>query len=246
LNELLIQYIEVVASYAPVWGFVIIFALMTIESSFIPFPSEVVMIPAGFMAARGELTLGAPAGDAAICVLAGIAGSLAGAFINYALASRLGRPFLERYGKYMFLPRPKLDRAEEIFNRYGAGTTFVCRLIPAIRQLISLPAGIARMPLGSFALWTGLGAGIWVAILTGAGYTIGAHTAAMSYADIVHQGTAMVRQNLPWILLACALVLVAYVWLTNRIMGKGAPKTAVAAAPGDGAGEHAEPKQAAE
>ncbi|MBN2196142.1 MAG: DedA family protein [Polyangiaceae bacterium] len=220
MTEILIQYIESVALHAAVWGYLVIFLLMTIESSLVPFPSEVVMIPAGFLAAHGRLSIGAPVPDLILAVLVGVAGSLAGAFFNYFLATWAGRPFLRRYGKYFFLPVHHLDRAEEIFNRYGSGTTFVCRLIPAIRQLISLPAGLARMPLPSFVLWTTLGAGIWVVILTGIGYSFGLSTAGMSYADLVHQGKAAVSRNLVWILLGCAVVFASYVWLTNRIMGK--------------------------
>ncbi len=225
MTELLIQYIETVALHAAVWGLLVIFALMTIESSLIPFPSEVVMIPAGFLAAHGKLTLGAPVADLVLAILVGVAGSLAGAFFNYYLASWAGRPFLHRYGKYFFLPVHHLERAEEIFNRYGAGTTFVCRLIPAIRQLISLPAGLSQMPVPSFALWTALGAGIWVTILTGVGYSFGLSTAGMSYADLVHQGKAAISHNLIWILLGCAIFFAGYVWLTNRIMGKKGPAT---------------------
>ena len=218
VTEALIQYIQTVAAYAPTWGFLLIVVFMTIESSFIPFPSEVVMIPAGFLAARGELTFGAPVPDAVVAILAGIVGSLAGAYVNYFLFAWLGTPFLEKYGKYFFLPKAKLDRAEEIFRRYGAGATFVCRLLPAIRQLISIPAGISRMPLKSFTLWTGLGAGIWVVILTGIGYFLGVQFGAMSYADLVHRGTAMVKKDLVYIIPACIVIFVAYVLISNRIM----------------------------
>ena len=132
----------------------------------------------------------------------------------------MGVPFLERYGKYFFLPPDKLHRAEEVFREYGAGATFVCRLLPAIRQLISIPAGIAGMPLFSFTLWTGLGAGIWVTILTVIGYSIGAHTAAMSYADLVHSGKAMVSENLMYIAPVAILGFVIYAWITHKIMAR--------------------------
>jgi membrane protein DedA with SNARE-associated domain len=223
VTEVLINYIEAAATHAPVWGLLIVITLMTIESSFIPFPSEVVMIPAGFLAARGSLTLGSPLADAVLAILAGVTGSLAGAYANYFLSLKLGAPFLERYGRYFFLPKPKLERAEEIFRTYGAGATFVCRLLPAIRQLISIPAGIARMPLASFTLWTGLGAGIWVTILTFLGYSLGAHTAKMTYAEIVHSGKATLSHNLPWILIACAVVFTGYVLVQKRVMRRSSP-----------------------
>ncbi len=218
LTDIVIQYLEAAARIAPTWGYVLIFVFMTVESSFIPFPSEVVMIPAGFLAARGALSFGAPGLDAGVAVLVGTAGSLAGAYINYFLFSWLGTPFLERYGRYFFLPEPKLRRAEEVFRTYGAGATFVCRLIPAIRQLISIPAGLARMNLATFTLWTGLGAGIWMVTLTAIGYSIGEHTAALSYADLVHQGKALVKQHLVWVLPLLLVGFAGYVWLTKKIM----------------------------
>lgn len=227
MTETLITYIEAVALYAPVWGFALIVFFMTVESSFIPFPSEVVMIPAGFLAARGELSFGSPMFDAALAVIAGTVGSLLGAYVNYFLAARLGQPFLEKHGKYFLLPPDKLARAEELFRQYGAGATFVCRLLPAIRQLISIPAGLARMPLASFTLWTGLGAGIWVAVLTAIGFYIGAHTHEMSYAELVHTGTEMARANLVYIVPVLLVGFVAYVMISNRIMkGRAVPATA--------------------
>lgn len=226
MTDALIQYIQLAATHAPTWGFFFVLFFMTVESSFIPFPSEVVMIPAGFLAARGELTFGSPVLDAAVAVIAGIAGSLAGAYVNYYLFSWLGTPFLEKYGKYFLLPKPKLERAEELFRRYGAGATFVCRLLPAIRQLISIPAGLARMPLKSFTLWTGLGAGIWVAILTAIGYYLGSTTASMSYAELVHQGKKMASRDLLYILPVLIVGFIAYVMISNRIMKRDEPANA--------------------
>lgn len=226
VTETLITYIETVAVYAPVWGFFLVFFFMTVESSFIPFPSEVVMIPAGFLAARGELMFGNPMLDATVSVIMGTLGSLAGAYVNYYLARRVGTPFLERYGKYFFLPPDKLRRAEELFREYGAGATFVCRLLPAIRQLISIPAGLASMPLGSFTLWTALGAGIWVTILTAVGYWLGAHTSEMSYAELVHAGKDMISKNLVYLVPMLLIGFAAYVWITNRIMASKMPEAA--------------------
>lgn len=219
MTEFLIQYIELAARHAPVWGYVFIFVFMTIESSFIPFPSEVVMIPAGFLAARGELTFHHPPLDAAVSVLVGVLGSLAGAFVNYYLARWLGRPFLYRYGKYFFLKPESLRRAEQLFLEYGAGITFVCRMLPEIRQLISIPAGIAGMRLRTFTLCTAAGAGLWVAILTYVGYFFGVKTAQMTYAELVHRGVQILHQNLIWIVLGCAVFFVAYVYIHKAIMG---------------------------
>jgi len=218
VTDALIQYITLIDAHAAAWGLVFVLLFMTVESSFVPFPSEVVMIPAGFLAARSSLLLASPLADAILAVSVGVLGSLAGAYINYYLSLRLGRPFLHKYGKYFFLKPEKIERAEEIFRTYGPGTTFVCRLLPGIRQLISIPAGVSRMPIGSFSLWTGLGAGIWVTILTAIGYSIGASTADRDYAYIVHTGKDMLRANLIWIVLACAVILGGYIWVQNRVM----------------------------
>ncbi|MBR0203552.1 MAG: DedA family protein, partial [Synergistaceae bacterium] len=126
------------------------------------------MPPAGYLAWKGEMSLW-------LVLLSGIAGSLLGALFNYWLAVKLGRPFLIKYGKYFFVSEESINKADEFFSRHGHISTFVCRLLPGIRQYISLPAGIARMPMKSFLIFTTLGAGIWVCVLTFAGYLLGEH-----------------------------------------------------------------------
>lgn len=223
--ETLASHLDGFAAIAPTWGLVLVFAFMAIESSFIPFPSEVVMIPAGFLAARGELGL-PPCAALAASVAVGIIGSLAGAYANYYLSLWLGKPFLERYGKYFFVKKEPLDRACEVFNRYGAATTFVCRLVPVIRQLISIPAGIAKMPLGSFTLFTALGAGIWTAILAAVGYALGRSASDMTYLELVTKGADTAKHHLPTVVIA-ALALVAAYFLASKLVMKGRPgKTA--------------------
>lgn len=195
------------------YGYVMVFALMAVESSFIPFPSEVVMIPAGFMAARGELS------SAALAVLAGVLGSLAGAFVNYYLALWVGRAFLEKYGKYFFIKPEPLAEACRIFNRYGAATTFVCRLVPVIRQLISIPAGIARMRLLPFTFFTALGAGIWSAILCAIGFALGKSAGDITYAELLERGKATVHHHLPTVIIAAAVCVAAY-YLVHKAAAK--------------------------
>ncbi len=216
--DFLVQHIESAVQLAPTWGFLLIFIFMTIESSFIPFPSEVVMIPAGFLAARGELTTGIPALDLTIAFVCGTAGALAGAYANYYLALKLGDPFLRKFGKYFFIKPEALDRASEVFVKYGDSTTFICRLIPVIRQLISLPAGLARMPLGRFTFFTGLGAGIWTAILVAAGWGLGKSVGDVSYAELVELGSRQLNENLPWVLTSGVALIVAYTFLSKTIM----------------------------
>jgi membrane protein DedA with SNARE-associated domain len=221
--DFLIPFLEKVAVFGATWGPFLVLFFMTVESSFIPFPSEIVMIPAGFMAARGEFY---PADHLwaaiSLAIVCGIAGSLAGAWMNYFLSLRLGRPFLHKYGKYFFIDPGKLERAEELFREYGEVTTFVCRLIPVVRQLISIPAGISRMNVLRFSLFTGAGAGIWVVILTLLGYWFGTTTEGMSYGQLVHAGKDMIKDQLVWILLGCGLLIAVYVWVHRMAAGKGA------------------------
>ena len=218
--ETIASHLDTLAALAPTWGLLFIFVFMAIESSFIPFPSEVVMIPAGFLAARGELGIGSPSVALAVAIAVGVLGSLAGAFVNYYLALWVGKPFLEKYGKYFFIKPEPLARACELFNRYGAATTFVCRMVPAIRQLISIPAGIARMPLGSFTLFTGLGAGVWTTILAVVGYGLGKTAGDITYLELCTKGKDMAASHLP-LVIGCALVLVAaYFAVTKLVMGK--------------------------
>lgn len=147
-------------------GYAGIVIMMFLESSFVPFPSEVVMIPAGYLAFKGEMNL-------IIAILCGIIGSLSGALFNYYLAIKLGRPLLIRYGTYVMFNEDTMSRMESFFKRHGHISTFIGRLIPVIRQYISLPAGLANMNLVIFSLYTSLGAGIWVIILALLGYYIG-------------------------------------------------------------------------
>jgi membrane protein DedA with SNARE-associated domain len=165
----IIQYI---VDTVGAWGYLGIFLMMALESSFFPFPSEVVMIPAGYLAYKGEMNI-------VLAILAGIGGSLAGALFNYWLAMKFGRPFILRYGKYVLFKEQSLQRMEDFFVRHGHISTFTGRLIPAVRQYISLPAGLARMNLAAFSFYTSLGAGIWVTILAVLGYTIGHNEAAL-------------------------------------------------------------------
>ncbi|HBC85992.1 MAG TPA: DedA family protein [Lentisphaeria bacterium] len=218
MTDLIANYIELAARHAHLWGFLLIFIFMAIESSIIPFPSEVVMIPAGFLAFRGELTLGSPLADAAIAVICGILGSMSGAYFNYYLALWLGRPFLHKFGKYFFLPPATLERAEELFREYGDITTFVCRLLPAIRQVISVPAGLSRMNISRFSFFTGLGAGIWVIILTAIGYYLGSLAGDMTYKDLVHKGKDILHHNYIWIIIGLVIIVAVYIPIHNMIM----------------------------
>ena len=147
-------------------GYTGIFFLMFLESSFFPFPSEVVMPPAGYLASKGKMSL-------ALAIASGTAGSLAGALFNYYLAMFLGRSFIVKYGRYFLFTPEKLEKMERFFQRHGAISMFVGRLLPGVRQYISLPAGISRMNVLVFSIFTVLGAGIWVSVLAVIGYLVG-------------------------------------------------------------------------
>ena len=151
-------------------GYLGIFIGMVIESSFLPFPSEIILIPAGALAAQGKMNFG-------LILFVGLLGSLAGALINYFIALHLGRPVFEKlilkYGRFFFLTKRKLKKTDDYFEKHGEITTFIGRLIPMIRQLISLPAGFTRMNFSKFILFTSLGAGIWVSVLVYIGYFFG-------------------------------------------------------------------------
>jgi len=151
-------------------GYPGIIILMTVESSFIPFPSEVVMIPAGYLAKQGQMHMG----TAIVC---GMIGSILGAWVNYAIAATLGRKAFLKYGHWFMVSPEKFQRAERFLLEHGEISTFVGRIIPVVRQYISFPAGLAKMPLLRFTVWTGLGAGFWVTVLALIGYAVGGNEA---------------------------------------------------------------------
>ncbi len=224
MTELLAGHVEQLATHAHLWGFLMIFAFMAVESSFIPFPSEIVMIPAGFMAARSELLFGIPTVDMTVAIACGTLGSLAGAYVNYFISLWLGRPLLFKYGQYVFLKKDTVESAEAVFRKYGDITTFVCRLLPAIRQLISIPAGLSRMPLGKFSVYTAAGAGIWSAILAWIGWSLASLAKNMSYREMVFKGRDMLRAHFLWIILGLILAVAAYA-LVHKIVTKTAKRS---------------------
>jgi len=197
---LLAELTDLIINTVGEWGYIGIFIMMAIESSFIPFPSEIVMIPAGYLAYKGEMSLG-------LVLLAGFAGSMLGAWINYLLAMSLGRKFLYKYGKYFFMRVEVLEKMETFFRIHGAVSTFSGRLIPGIRQLISIPAGLSKMPFYLFSLYTFLGAGLWSCILVFLGYFIGGNETLIK--EYLHE--------LVWVSLGVVLVIaVIYTYLYKR------------------------------
>jgi membrane protein DedA with SNARE-associated domain len=147
-------------------GYTGIVILMALESSIIPFPSEIIVPPAGYLAAQGKMNI-------YLVILSGTIGTLIGALVNYYIAAYMGRGLLKKYSKFFFLDDEKLDKVDVFFAKHGEITTFTGRLIPIIRQYIPFPAGLARMNLPKFCFFTSLGAGIWIMVLALVGYFVG-------------------------------------------------------------------------
>lgn len=171
-------------------SYLFVFVFMTIESSFIPFPSEVVVPPAAYLACTNT-GVGSDMNIYMVVVMATL-GALTGAFINYYLSLWIGRPIVykfadSRIGHACLINREKVDKAERYFDEHGAISTFIGRLIPAIRQLISIPAGISRMNIGQFALFTTLGALLWNSILALLGYWLSRHVSPDMLFDKVEE-----------------------------------------------------------
>lgn len=175
-----------------------IILLMTIESSFLPLPSEVVIPPFAYLAAQGKFNI-------FLVIIFGILGSVLGATINYILSRTLGRVIIYRLvdtklAKLLFINREKLEYSEKVFLENSAWSTFWGRLVPVVRHLISIPAGFCEMPYGRFILFTALGSSVWVSVLALMGYFIGAN-----------QELILVYANqLSWTLVALTIIYLVY------------------------------------
>jgi len=188
-----------IVSYVGDMGYLGIFLLMFLESTFFPFPSEIIMIPAGYLAYQGEMNL-------YIVVIMGILGSIGGALLNYYLAKSFGRVFILRYGKYFFIKEETLNKLDTFFAKHGEVSTFTGRLIPGIRQLISLPAGLARMNIAKFSFFTAIGAGIWIIVLVALGYVVGSNETLIS----------QYLKSATFIALICVVLIIIFYVLRNK------------------------------
>jgi membrane protein DedA with SNARE-associated domain len=203
VGKLITWLIETVSTL----GYPGIILLMAIESSILPLPSELIMPPAGYLAAKGRM-------DPMLAVAAGTLGSILGAFVNYYLAVLIGEPMLRRFGKYVLISNRSLDKTEAYFLKHGEISTFVGRLLPVIRHLISIPAGMSRMNPGKFAVFTGIGAGIWCAVLTYIGWFVGTHEAELkntAYQALAHD--VLIKYILPSLVV---LVVIYIIWHRRR------------------------------
>lgn len=185
--------------------------LMAIESSFIPFPSEVVVPPAAYKAASGDEL------NVFLVILFATIGANIGALINYYLAYFVGRPIVysfanSRFGHMCLISEEKVKQAEEYFDKHGALSTFIGRLIPAVRQLISIPAGLAKIKLSTFLLYTTLGAGIWNTILAAIGYSL--HSVVPE--DQLMEKVTEYSHELGYVFIAIGVFIVGYLIYKGR------------------------------
>lgn len=187
-----------------------VFLFMVVESSFVPFPSELIVPPAAYLACT-NYGIGADMNIYMVVVMATL-GAIVGAYINYYLALWVGRPVVykladTRFAHAMLIDREKVDRAEKYFDKHGAISTLIGRLIPVIRQLISLPAGLAKMNILTFTIFTGLGALIWNAILVALGYWLSLHVDP----DMLFDKVEEYNQYLSWAGYALFAICLAYI-----------------------------------
>ena len=194
-------------------GYPGIVVLMAVESSILPLPSELVMPPAGYLAAKGEMSF-------VVAVACGVLGSILGALANYGLAHWLGRAFFLRLGKYALTTEKALDRSERYFAAHGEISTFLGRMLPVVRHLISIPAGVARMHLGRFVVFTGLGALVWCTILTSIGWFIGSREDVIL--EVLNQeAKRYAGRALLVVLPVLAGIAAVYIWWYRRRAAQG-------------------------
>ena len=185
-------------------GYPGIFIMMALESTFVPIPSEAVMIPAGYLVEQGRMNF-------AISLIVGVAGGITGSYFNYYLALWLGRPFILKYGKYTGVSEKKFLKVDDYFKTHGEITIFVGRLIPVVRHLISFPAGLGRMNHAKFIAYTALGAAIWSAVLLGLGYLIGENE------ELIKR---YLKQLTIILIVGCGLLVLGYIYFRKRYLTK--------------------------
>lgn len=201
------------------WGYLGIFVLMALESSIFPVPSEIVVPPAAYWAAQGRFSFFG-------VILAATLGSLFGSLVTYFVARAVGRPLVNRYGKYLLMPPEKVALAEAFITRYASGGLFFSRLLPVVRHLCSIPSGLVRMNLLRFSVLTTVGAGLWCSILAWFGAQV-----IGDRPDLLDNPEAMVmalKAKLLWFVVGAALLLGSYVLM--KYLGKRAAAPAAAGA----------------
>ena len=192
------------------WGYIGIFVMMAFESTALPIPAEVVMPPAAYWASQGRFNL-------ALVIIAATAGSWAGSAASYWIAYKLGRPLVNRYGRFVLMSPSKIEAADRWFETYGAGGIFVARLLPGIRHIVSIPAGLFRMPFGRFSLMTILGAGLFNGALAWFGMRVlGDQPALIKDPDALRNALASKSLWLVGFGVAIAALYGVMVWMQKR------------------------------
>ncbi|MEA3329919.1 MAG: DedA family protein [Nanoarchaeota archaeon] len=208
ISEVFSYLVEFIVNIINQLGYFGIFVGMSIESSFFPFPSEIILFPAGIAVSRGEMAF-------LFVFLAGILGSLFGALINYSIGYYFGRRavnvLVRKYGKFLFISKENMERSEIFMTNHGEITMFIGRLIPGIRQLISIPAGFGKMNLSKFVAYTLLGAGVWSAILIYLGIVFGNNI------EKVH---SLLNTITFWVILVAIMFIGLYIWMWKHKKSK--------------------------
>jgi membrane protein DedA with SNARE-associated domain len=171
--DILTAFVHWLVAFVHQFGYAGIFIMTFIESTFVPVPAEMTVVPAGYLVQQGKMAF-------APVLFLSIAGAVAGSYANYMVARTLGRGVFIRYGKYFFLTEQKLRNIERFFEKHGVVSTFTGRLIPGVRHFIAFPAGLAKMPLRPFLFYTTLGSGVWMTVLVLLGYYIGENKALLT------------------------------------------------------------------
>lgn len=198
--DFIYYWLDLLVHFTDRAGYLGIFIMTFLEGTFLPIPAELTMIPAGYLIYQGELSL-------IYVIISSILGTICGALFGYYIAYKYGRNLVVKYGKYFMMDESKLVSIEAFFKKHGSVSTFTGRLVPALRHFIAFPAGLAKMDLTKFCIYTGMGGGIWMITLTLLGYYIG-------------ENEDMIAEYIPIITLVtisvCLLVIAVYIIKTRR------------------------------
>ncbi len=192
MYELFLQIAELVNSF----GYIGIFIMTFIESTFVPIPAEITLIPAGYLVSKGGMNF-------YIVWAVSVLGTIGGSLFNYYVASSIGRQILLRYGKYFFIDEKKLNKMESFFRKHGAISMFTGRLLPGVKHFISFPAGLAKMNIKAFCTYTALGGALWCFILIMLGYLIGENEGLI---------TKYLKQINFILIFSLSVVIALYIW----------------------------------
>jgi membrane protein DedA with SNARE-associated domain len=196
MPDILVWLIDLVKSF----GYLGIFIMTFLESTFLPIPAEITMIPAGYLVAKGEMSM-------LMVLFSSISGTVGGAYLNYFIARRLGRPFIEKHQKYFFLNEKRIAKIDAFFEKHGEISTLSGRLLPGLRHFISFPAGFSGMKISKFCLYTAIGGGVWMTVLAYVGYFLGGND-------------ELLEKYTPWVIAGATLVALLAVGIYTIIVNR--------------------------